>query len=102
MPDHQTRDRQTTATDLPGDAVREGNGTYAPLHDGAAYAEIPDPSGRTEAIPVLLTIRERTVEDDIAEWVRTHGSVPAFAKPTLRDACERGKRTVPPELLDDR
>jgi len=34
--------------------------------------------------------------------VRTHGSVPAFAKPTLRDACERGKRTVPPELLDDR
>lgn len=84
-------------------ALRLGGGSCVALHGGAAYAEIPDPTGRSGAIPVLLTIRVRSNAQAAYDGYMEHtGYVPDDIRGILRESFLMEGMPLPPELLDDR
>ncbi len=103
MAGHKQARRADVAKQLISDAVRNGGGECVPLHDGVLYATIPDPGGRTDPTPVLLTIRATSTAVALYEgYMRTKGFVPDDTKDLLRDAYLRENLELPPELHDDR
>jgi len=103
MAGHKQTRSANAAAQIIAEAMRSGGGECVPLHDGVLYATVPDPTGRTDPTPVLLTVRATSNAVALYEsCMMTQGCVPDDTTELLRDAYLRECLDLPPELLDDR
>lgn len=99
MKRNKRSDATIDITQIVAEAILSEGGACKALHDGVMFAEIPDPTGQDEPIPVLLAIHVKSSAETAYEgFMRTKGFVPAIFKGTLRASYIYDGLDLPPGL----